>query len=64
MIRNNKESIDIELNLEAKETINKLEKIKRLCKEINEIENKNIDYVETRYYTDNKITKVTTIKYK
>lgn len=64
MIRNNKERIDIELNLEAKETINKLEKIKRLCKEINEIENKNIDYVETRYYTDNKISKVTTIKYK
>lgn len=64
MTKNNRESISIELNLEAEEAINKLEKIKRLCKEINEIENENIDYVEIRYYTDNKTTKVTTIKYK
>ena len=48
MIKNKKESINIELNLEAEETTKKLEKIKKLCEEINEIEN--IDYVETRYY--------------
>ena len=62
MINNKKESINIELNLEAEETIKKLEKIKKLCEEINEIEN--IDYVETRYYADNEIIKTTTIKYK
>ena len=46
----------------TEETTKKLEKIKKLCEEINEIEN--IDYVETRYYADNKIIKTTTIKYK
>lgn len=38
MIENNKESINIELNLEAEETINKLEKIKQLLKDIQELD--------------------------
>lgn len=38
MIRDNKESIDIELNLEAEETINKLEKIKQLLQDIKELD--------------------------
>ena len=38
MIKNNKESIDIELNLEAEETIKKLEKIKQLLQDIIELD--------------------------
>ena len=38
MIRNNKGSIDIELNLEAEETIKKLEKIKQLLQDIKELD--------------------------
>lgn len=38
MIENNKESINIELNLEAEETINKLEKIKQLLQRIQELD--------------------------
>ena len=38
MIENNKESINIELNLEAEETINKLEKIKQLLQDIQELD--------------------------
>ena len=38
MIENNKESINIELNLEAEETTNKLEKIKQLLQDIQELD--------------------------
>lgn len=50
MIKNNREeSISIELNLEAEETINKLEKIKQLLQDIIELDEaiNNKDY---KYY--------------
>lgn len=49
MIRNNKGSINIELNLEAEETIKKLEKIKQLLQDIKELDEiiNNKDY---KYY--------------
>lgn len=49
MIKNNKESIDIELNLEAEETIKKLEKIKQLLQDIIELD-KTINDKEYKYY--------------
>jgi hypothetical protein len=49
MIKNNKESIDIELNLEAKETIKKLEKIKQLLQDIIELD-ETINDKKYKYY--------------
>lgn len=49
MIKNNKESIDIELNLEAEETIKKLEKIKQLLQDIIELD-ETINDKEYKYY--------------
>lgn len=44
-----KESINIELNLEAEQTIKKLEKIKQLLQDIKELD-ETIDSKEYRYY--------------
>ena len=49
MIKNNKESIDIELNLEVEETIKKLEKIKQLLQDIIELV-ETINDKEYKYY--------------
>nr|DAX64929.1 MAG TPA: hypothetical protein [Caudoviricetes sp.] len=49
MIKNNKESIDIELNLEVEETIKKLEKIKQLLQDIIELD-ETINDKEYKYY--------------
>ena len=51
MIRNNKESINIELNLEAEQTIKKLEKIKQLLQDIKELD-ETINCKEYRYYVN------------
>ncbi len=49
---NNKKSIDIQLNIEAEETIKKLEKIKQLLQDIIELDetmyNKNINIIDIK----------------